>query len=347
MRFLITGENGFIGRNLARVISEEGHEFVSISLCSKNPYRHVVENAITQGGLHYQSGQIPVPCVYKCGPSCWQFLFESLNIDVVVHNAAVVGTDVVGLNPIEATLTNVLGTRNVAIGAQQSGIAISYIGSTVIYDVRNYQHTSIVEGSKCNPLTYYGQLKLIGEDLIRMLNTRWNIVRPLFAYGGYGDMNSLIAKVFYAYLTNRAKVDVFLDPTKVKDYIFVDDFCRAVIKACADGLWMDDYNVAAETPCTVAEIVQKMEDLLGASLNGLIHWHPETDYLGNHRVSAQKFRNCSGWQPKFSLEDGLARALEDIRVVKLSEMSVYNPLRYLDQAAELEVDLPKLFPILI
>jgi nucleoside-diphosphate-sugar epimerase len=349
MRFAITGEHGFIGSNLARVIQEQNHDFVPLSLDRKGNPNFDVVSSILMNRVHLQPGKRPVPCVYRCGPDVWADIFRELKIDVVIHNAAVVGTDVVGLNPGEATLTNVLGTRNVVLGANQSRTAVSYMGTSVIYDASLYQDRPIKESDNRRPTTYYGQLKLASEDIVKNSGTLWNIIRPLFAYGGDGDMNSLVAKIFFAHLTGTEQVPIFLDPDMYKDYIFVDDYCRAVVRAATEGLWNDDYNIAAETPVVVGRFVKGMSTLVDRDLNEIIKWHPETDYLGNHRMTSDKFRNAlrrrSVWAPELTLSNGLARVLKDMQgIVAAADSSSYNPLMHLEKAATEGVDLTRFFP---
>jgi nucleoside-diphosphate-sugar epimerase len=224
----------------------------------------------------------------------------------------------------------------------------------VIYDVSKYQNALIVEDDDKKPPTFYGQLKLVGEHIVIGSGVQYNILRPLFAYGGVGDMNSLIAKTLYACLTGRQTLDMFLDPDKIKDYIYVDDFCRAIVAACDQGLWGEDFNVAEETPVPVSEIVQLTEDVLFlkgmlTSSKGLIlpsdllKWHPSTDYLGNHRMSSKKFRDASGWIPEVPMYEGLARVLTSIQK-SLASNEYYDPLLYLSQASRKGVDLSKFFP---
>ena len=348
MRFVITGENGFIGRNLARVIQEMGHEFVSLCLATDDTHADLLDELVGDGS-HQNPGESLVPCVWKNDADTWEQLFRDCNIDVVIHNAAMVGTDVVGLNPEKATLTNVLGTHNIVQGAKKALCAVSFMGTSVIYDAVQYQDSLILEDSRRRPPTYYGQLKLAGEDIVKGSGVLWNIIRPLFAYGGDGDMNSLIAKIFYAHLTGMKRVAMFLDPTKFKDYIFVDDYCRAVVRAAIEGLWGEDFNIAAETPLTAGHIVHTMSSLVGTDLSDNIDWYPETDYLGNHRMSSEKFRHhlrrSPVWKPELTLNDGLARVLEDIRKqVEDPEGSSYNPLHHLEKAQDEGVYLPEFFP---
>lgn len=318
MRIAITGERGFIARNLARTIAQEGHTFVSLL-----------------GGDHLVcSRPTSEPCVYTNGETQWAAALSDLGVDVLVHNAAVVGTDVVALSPADATLSNVLGCQVIARACKAADVPVCYMGTTVIYDTPRYQHCEITESSEVGPHTYYGILKLAGERTIREMARDWMVIRPLFAFGGDGDMNSLIVKGLYAAANSRSGVDMFLDPDKVKDYLYVDDYCRAVVSCCERGLWGQDFNVAAETPHSAREIVQMLSEAAGDDIEGRLVWHPEVDYLGNHRLTAAKVRMATGWTPRHaSLRQSITHVWQGIKDV------THNPLSHLDEARSRGVDL--------
>lgn len=323
MRVLVTGEKGFIAKNLPKSFEKVGGLVVDTS-----------ESPLTR----IDSGEI---CVHRNSSDAWASLFTNLQVDVVVHNAAKVGTDVVALDHTEATLTNVDGTYNIIQAANSANIPVCYMGTTVIYDTPRYQDSAITEESIQCPNTLYGALKQVSETILRSQAKQWNIIRPLFAYGGFGDMNSLVAKSFYSHLKGRGSVDMFLDPEKQKDYLHVEDYCDAVALACAEGLWQDDFNVAAETPYTVGDIVELMSAACGHDLSYMIKWHPETDYLGNHILSSKKFRYAANWEPQISLKEGIIRSWRSILGNHNNEG--YNPLRYLDDAESKGIDLTKFF----
>ena len=223
MRVLVTGEKGFIASNLPKSFLKYNIEFVNLNKDGRIAYPAKVNSNDEM-------------CVHRNSAKEWIRAFETLKIDMVIHNAAIVGTDVVALNPNEATLSNLTGTYNIVQAANKVDIPVVYLGTTVIYDTKIYQDGLLYENSMTGPTTFYGNLKLWAEQYVMDNAKKWIVLRPLFAYGGVGDMNSLMAKTFYSSMIPHT-VDMFLDPTKYKDYLHVEDFCEAVALACKMKLW--------------------------------------------------------------------------------------------------------------
>jgi len=327
MRIGITGEKGFIATNLSKEIANQGHEFVSIDNS---------EYAITMM-LYTDSNEV---CVYSNNAESWTNLFKSLKLDCIVHNAAVVGTDVVALNPEHSMNTNILGTQTILEAANNCNMLIVYTGTTVIYDTYKYQETDILENSEIFPRTNYAIQKYAGEMFIRNNAKEWLVTRPLFAYGGEGDMNSLIAKSLYGIKNGIENIDMFLNPEKIKDYMHVEDFCHNVVRLIDSEIRNEDFNITACNPYSTLEIVNMIEEVTGHSLENIVKWHPETDYLGNHRLSNKKFVDFMKYSKAKTLKGGIKQSWESIK----DSGEKYNPLKYLNQADKEGVDLKQFFP---
>ena len=121
MKIAITGEEGFIAKNLARVIKENNHEFISL----------VEDQRLTR-----KCKGTSEPCVYGNSEEAWSRSLSDNNVDVLIHNAAVVGTDVVALNTSHSTMSNVAGTHTIARAATAANVPVCYMGTTVIYDTQ-------------------------------------------------------------------------------------------------------------------------------------------------------------------------------------------------------------------
>jgi len=154
-------------------------------------------------------------------------------------------------------------------------------------------------------------------------------------------MNSLIAKTMYNHLTKRNKpFKIFLDSSKSKDYMHVDDFCESIVIAATSQYILNfntDFNISAGEPVETNKIVDEIENL-GIDTS-YIQWRPDTDYLGNHIVSNSKFKiaTYNKWEPKVSLVEGLKRVRSEILSLPLN--TEYNPFKHLDEIEEKDIDI--------
>ena len=105
MNVFITGHNGFIAINLVSAFKRLGHKVIN--------FNEARNRLITNS-----KGE---PCVYQNSEDAWHQFFLDTKTDVIVHNAALVGTDVVALNPEESTLSNVMGTHTICRVARKAG----------------------------------------------------------------------------------------------------------------------------------------------------------------------------------------------------------------------------------
>lgn len=324
MRAFLTGEKGFIAKNLIRVAGDRIH-FIDI------------EPGVW---MTNEKGEIDFTNHVAVG-----VLKEKLHLhgcNVIIHNGASVGTDVCGLYPKHAILNNVYGTYNIASIAKALNIPVVYIGTTVIYDTQKLQKKWITEEDPIFPRTLYATTKYEGELIIRAYcqESRYCILRPLFCYGGEGDMNSLIAKAIFNDVTGRKKpFKIFLDPTKIKDYMHVDDFCNAIVEATTMNTITtsnEDYNISADDPVPTSIIEDEIQ-YVGIDMS-YIQWIPETDYLGNHRVDNAKFKHATRgcWEPKISLSTGI----DMVRKSYANHKDVkYDPFKYLDKIENSNINI--------
>ena len=156
MKIFVTGEKGFIGTNL--ITRAKLHD-ITVVTCDNVNY----ENYFTRWTDKKE------PCVHGNSITAWKHFFQKEKSDVVIHNAAVVGTDVVALNSRESTLTNIEGTYNICRAALALNVGVCYMGTTVIYDTPKYQSEQIKEESDRGPHTLYGCQKLCAEDIVKSL----------------------------------------------------------------------------------------------------------------------------------------------------------------------------------
>ena len=166
-------------------------------------------------------------------------------------------------------------------------------------------------------------------------------------------MNSLIAKTIYNYLYSAKGFSIFLDVEKYKDYMHVSDFCSAIEIVLRTGMFNnEDYNISLKDPCKTSHVLSLIDKVYestykpkyyGLEPSKFIQFHPETDYLGNHRVSNNKFVEATRglWYPKVHVFEGIKMVFKELDNFSKEN---YNPLKYLDQIKENNINIKQYYP---
>jgi dTDP-4-dehydrorhamnose reductase len=157
MKVLITGANGQLGQDLVKIFNANSFE-----VCGFGRDRLDVTDLD-------QSRE----------------LIRSLHPDVIVHAAAYTQVDQAETDVENAYLVNAVGTRNMAIIAEELNLKMCYISTDYVFDGTN--QTPYNEFDQTNPLGVYGKSKFAGEELTKTLSTRYFIVRTSWVYGIYGN----------------------------------------------------------------------------------------------------------------------------------------------------------------
>ncbi|MFQ6097147.1 MAG: dTDP-4-dehydrorhamnose reductase [Armatimonadota bacterium] len=162
-RILVTGARGMLGRDV----------------CAALRRRHDVT------GVDVEDADISDPraiarTVAGVGP------------DEIVHCAAYTNVDGCERDPETAFRVNAEGTLHVAEAAEAVGAGLTYISTDFVFD--GAKREPYVESDEPNPLSVYGESKLMGERHVRAVCSRWRIVRTawLFGAGGKNFVRSIV-----------------------------------------------------------------------------------------------------------------------------------------------------------
>ena len=116
--------------------------------------------------------------------------------------------------------------------------------------------------------------------------------------------------------------------------------CKCLKINIVSDIRNDHFNISAQSPRSTYEIIGIIESVTGQNLDDIVKWYPETDYLGNHRLSDDKFVNTFSIQNRKSLIEGITESWESIK----NTDDNYNPLKYLNEAKQKNIDLTRFFP---
>lgn len=194
--------------------------------------------------------------------------------DVVIHCAAMTNVDGCERDPEAAYRVNVLGTRNVAVAAQQSGAAMVYISTDYIFD--GTKGEPYWEYDDPRPLSVYGRTKWIGEELTRSLVGRHYVVRVAWLYAR-GPHNNFV-KTVLRLAQERGRITMVTD--EVGSPTYAPDVAQAIaqlIRLPAYGI----YHLPNAGTCSRYEWAKEILNLAGRNDVELI---PSENYQRLARV---------------------------------------------------------------
>jgi len=176
--------------------------------------------------------------------------------DVIVHAAAMTNVDGCEQDPEMAYRVNALGTRNIAVAAQECGARLAYVSTDYVFD--GARSEPYWEFDDPNPLSIYGRSKWAGEQCVRSLSSRHYIARTAWLYG-HGPRNFVetVLRLAQERGSLRMVTDEIGSPT------FATDLAEALSKLVRLPAYGTYHLVNAGT-CSRYEWAQEILSLAGA-----------------------------------------------------------------------------------
>ncbi len=161
MKVLLIGCSGLLGKKLHSTLFENGFDV----------YASFHQNSISDKNC------FPLDITQKDDV---ENVIKKIHPDVVVHAAAYSNVDDCETNKHAAFEINVQGTKNIAHVTEQINAKLVYISTDYVFDGKK---GSYKEEDPTNPINYYGQTKLEGEDAVKSICSQYIICRTSVIYG--------------------------------------------------------------------------------------------------------------------------------------------------------------------
>lgn len=319
---LITGGAGFIGSNFIIYILNKYPDYRIINL-DKLTYAGNPQNlAGIQQDHRYDFVQGDI--VDKDFVSS---LFERYGIDYVVNFAAESHVDRSILDPEVFIKTNILGTANLLNAARKSwqsgsefkkGKKFVQVSTDEVYGSLG-ETGFFVESTPLDPHSPYSASKAGADMIVRSYYDTYgmpvNITRCSNNYGPYQFPEKLIPLIINNAL-NKKSLPVYGDGMNVRDWLYVEDHCKAIDRVLHCGTVGEVYNIGGNNERTNIDIVKKIIGILKAGADaeiseGLIKY--VGDRKGHDRrygIDASKIREELGWYPETCFDEGIQKTIE-------------------------------------
>lgn len=304
IKILVTGGAGFIGSNFIRHILINYPESGIINL-DKLTYSGNLDNLkdIEKNPRYeFVKGDI-------CDKNTVEKLMEK--VDTVINFAAETHVDRSLISAGEFITTNVSGTTTLLEAARKKNIKkFIHISTDEVYGSIN--EGAFTEEDKLNPSSPYAASKaaadMVALSFFRTHGMPITITRSTNNFGPYNYPEKLIPKMIVNAIMNK-ELPVYGDGKNVRDWIFVEDNCRAIHLLLEKGKAGEIYNIAGESKIPNIEIVKKILNKLGKSekLIKFVKDRPGHDF--RYSLNCDKLKKL-GWKTSASFDDNLQKTIK-------------------------------------
>ena len=306
--FFVTGAAGFIGSNLVDRLLQAGHRVVAYDNFSTGQARFLEQAAAASGFSWVRGDTLDLPALTAAMQGC-EFVFHlAANADVRF------GTEY----PRRDLEQNTLATFNVLEAMRTSGvrrIAFSSTGSI-------YGEPDVFPTPEAAPFpiqtSLYGASKLAGEGLIAAYCEGFGFQSYLFRFVSILGERYTHGHVFDFYKQLRdhpEELKVLGNGQQRKSYLYVQDCIDAILLAIAKAsAKVNIFNLGADEYCQVNDSIGWITSHLGLAPT-LTYTGGERGWIGDSPfifLDCRKIR-ALGWQPKFSIREGIIRTLDYLR----------------------------------
>ena len=304
MTIFLTGGAGFIGSNFAHYLASKG--FKNIVILDKFTYAADIRNLIP---LKYAIETIDLSSIKNL-----EKLFKKYKPTSIFHFAAETHVDNSIANVFPFIESNIISTVNLLnLSVKYEIKRFHHISTDEVFGSLNDIESGFTEKTAYNPLNPYSASKASSDHFVMAYYNTYNL--PVVVtncsnnYGPRQNPEKFIPKIIKNIHQNR-QIPVYGSGNNIRDWIYVEDHCRAILDIFNSGKVGEKYNIGGECQITNIDLVYKIINMMGAnkSLINYVDDRPGHDY--RYDIDNTKIINQFNYSPKFTLSKGLEKTIE-------------------------------------
>jgi dTDP-glucose 4,6-dehydratase len=304
MKLLVTGGLGFIGSNFILYLLKNHQEYEIVNL-----------DAEFYGSNNDNLQELSSSDKYRLviGNICNLELVDKLIVDcdAVVNFAAESHVDRSIANAKPFLESNIDGVFSLLECVKKYEKKFLQISTDEVFG--SLEKDSATEIFPFNPSSPYAATKASAEMLVNSYHITYGcdtiITRCTNNYGPRQFPEKLIPKVILLAEQNK-KIPVYGSGKNLRDWIFVDDHCKAIHSVLKNGKSGQSYNISSNNEIDNVTIIKKILSIMGKS-NNLIEFvedRPGHDF--RYSMNSNKLRNELGWIPKINFDEGIKNTID-------------------------------------
>lgn len=311
MKILITGGAGFIGSNFIFHMLKN-HPNDCIICLDKLTYAGnlcTLRSIMNQPNFSFVKADIyDREAIYR--------IFAAEHPDMVVNFAAESHVDRSIDHPSIFYQTNVLGTVTLLEACRTYGIKrFHQVSTDEVYG--DFPLIAAVSGFKENdplrPSSPYSSSKAAADLVVLSYHRTYGIPvtisRSSNNYGKFQHPEKLIPKMIQFALKNKP-LPLYGDGSNVRDWLYVDDHCRAIDMILQHGRVGEIYNVGSREECSNLEIVRLISRTLNKPESLIQFVEDRKGHDVRYSLDVSKIHNELGWSPETAFDVGMAETIQ-------------------------------------
>lgn len=304
----VTGGTGFLGSYLVKKLVNYGANVTIL-----------VRDYIPQSNIYIGEEYKKVNTVNGVleDYSLIERILGEYEIDTVFHLAAQAIVGVANRNPLGTFISNIEGTWNILEAARRSPLIKQVIVASSDKAYGDQEKLPYDENMPLQGKHPYDVSKscadLIAQTYYETYKLPVCVTRCGNLYGG-GDLNfnRIIPQSIQSILNKEAPV-IRSDGSFIRDYFYVEDAVDAYINLAEKvqelNLGGQAFNFSNEIQLTVLELIDKILKIMGSDLKPII-LNQGSNEIKHQYLSAKKARDILGWNPKYTIDEGLSKTIE-------------------------------------
>lgn len=294
-RVLITGGSGFIGSHLLSKLKGK-YDIYSLE--------------------RYVTGRPAQPKQYKtvfgdlCDFHAIGNIIRQVRPEIVIHLAAISPVSYSYVHPHEVIEVNLMGTMNLAEKCLKLPNFEQFLMASTSETYGFVGETPKTETTRQMPNSPYAVSKKACEDYLtymcRAHNFPVTILRPFNSYGRKKNYHFLVEKTVVQMLKKKETCQLG-DPTPVRDFMYVNDHVNAYLTCLENEKAIGEiFNFCTGIGYSIKEVVDLINEITG--FGGKVIWGTIPERPLDIKIligSNRKAKKILGWEPKFSLREGL------------------------------------------
>ena len=302
---LVTGGCGFIGSHLVDNLIEKNYLVVVLDNLSTGTIRNLNKNAI------FHQGDVSDELFVKN-------IFKQYKFDYVIHQAAIINTNVLR----EETLLDIRNSVNSTVILAKNCIKykvknLVFASSVAVYGRCN--NLPAKENTNLSPIYSYGIAKVFAELYLKYYKTYYNLNYQILRYANvYGPRQPILGEVgiiaiYTERLLSEKKLIIYGDGSNQRDYIYVSDIVEFTIQSM-EFKYPSIYNVGRGIPVSINDVFAEFQTNDKKKQKAILK--PERfGEIGNFYSDINNAQK-TGWKPKVSLKEGVYKTINFYSKIK-------------------------------